>query len=195
MNNSYDISGEPDDVLQKLYVNGNEHALTVLSQRYGPIMLKYAMGILQNRMDAQEIVQDVLIKLSKSLYHEQLKSIPAWLHTGVMRKAIDKLRARKRDKIGVVELLDMKSEAAFNSYESEQRMALYEKFFLETLRSLDKNKVFVLIGRLLKDESNQQLALKLGLTCSDVNQLYYTGIRTVRRRMLERLNSQPTTRN
>lgn len=70
-----------------------------LVDRYRDVLIAQAMAILNNREDAEDVVQETLI----SAFHDtkalsEVKSIGAWLKTLNRFNALDRQRARRRSK-------------------------------------------------------------------------------------------------
>lgn len=73
--------------------------LNIFYQRYRVRLFNVSYRILGDRMDAEEVMQDVMIKYLKSGMTLVLPKEEAWLVKSVVRGAIDHLRKRKREEI------------------------------------------------------------------------------------------------
>lgn len=73
--------------------------LNIFYQRYRVRLFNVSYRILGDRMDAEEVMQDVMIKYLKSGMSLVLPKEEAWLVKSVVRGAIDRLRKRKREEI------------------------------------------------------------------------------------------------
>lgn len=73
--------------------------LNIFYQRYRVRLFNVSYRILGDRMDAEEVMQDVMIKYLKSGMSLELPKEEAWLVKSVVRGAIDRLRKRKREEI------------------------------------------------------------------------------------------------
>lgn len=73
--------------------------LNIFYQRYRVRLFNVSYRILGDRMDAEEVMLDVMIKYLKSGMSLVLPKEEAWLVKSVVRGAIDRLRKRKREEI------------------------------------------------------------------------------------------------
>lgn len=73
--------------------------LNIFYQRYRVRLFNVSYRILGDRMDAEEVMQDAMIKYLKSGMSLELHKEEAWLVKSVVRGAIDRLRKRKREEI------------------------------------------------------------------------------------------------
>lgn len=74
-------------------------ALKVLYDRYERVLFSQAMKILGNPQEAEEVVQDVFLKLwnKSALYDPRKPHVSAWLLRICHNTAIDKLKRRSRN--------------------------------------------------------------------------------------------------
>jgi RNA polymerase sigma-70 factor (ECF subfamily) len=74
-------------------------ALTVLYRRYAPLVYSLALRMLGNRQQAEDVVQDVFLKLWRQpqSYDATRGRFVSWLLGVTHHRAIDELRSRKRD--------------------------------------------------------------------------------------------------
>ena len=104
--------------------------LNIFYQRYRVRLFNVSYRILCDRMDAEEVMQDVMIKYLKSGMSLELPKEEAWLVKSVVRGAIDRLRKRKREELFLeeyrsdaedlkVEELDRQMWGAFSQSDSD----------------------------------------------------------------------------
>lgn len=77
---------------------GDPDALTLLYRRYAPLVYSLALRILGNQQQAEEVVQDVFVKLWRQpqSYDAARGRFVNWLLGVTHHRAIDELRSRKR---------------------------------------------------------------------------------------------------
>ncbi|MBL4801414.1 MAG: RNA polymerase sigma factor [Emcibacter sp.] len=76
---------------------GDAVAWRDLLSRYGPSLLNYASSLLGDRGAAEEILQDSLVNIYRTIDRfEGRCSLKSWLYRGVHNRAIDEIRRRKR---------------------------------------------------------------------------------------------------
>lgn len=75
-----------------------EEALLTLYQRYGTLVYSVAFRILQNQQDAEEVTQDVFMRVWEKAedFDPQRGAYPAWLAVITRNAAIDTLRKQQR---------------------------------------------------------------------------------------------------
>ncbi len=76
---------------------GDTHAFRLLVEEYQGYALRLAMRFVGNRFDAEDIVQEVFIRIWKNLwqYRKEVK-FTTWLYTIVTNRCLDFLKSRKR---------------------------------------------------------------------------------------------------
>lgn len=93
MNNSHTIPA--DRFLMKELAKGNSWALEALMRRYETQAYYFAQKILQSAEQAEEVTQDVFIKLWESRTElASIESLPAWLYTISRNRALNVLKER-----------------------------------------------------------------------------------------------------
>ena len=84
------------------YIYGNKLEMTreeinIFYHRYRVRLFNTSYRILGDRMDAEEVMQDAMIKYLKSGISLELPKEEVWLVKSTVRGAIDRLRKKKRD--------------------------------------------------------------------------------------------------
>ena len=107
--------------------------LLQIMSTYGNMLFQYAFLMLGNRQDAEDVLQDTLIKYwKKAPVFRNPDHEKAWLLTVVANQCRDMLRFRKRhlmiDLESIQELSDKTSEEFLNSGILEALMRLPEKY-------------------------------------------------------------------
>ena len=83
-----------------MYFARNEAALTATQQKYGEYVMSIAQNILDNVQDAQECLNDTLLKLWNLIPPENPKDLKAYIAKLVRNDALDRYRDRTRQKRG-----------------------------------------------------------------------------------------------
>src|ERR1700704_5751631 len=77
-------------------IHGDREAFEMIIRTHSRMLFAIAYGILQNREEAEDVVQDSLVKAWKTRWRvRDPKKFPAWLATIARHKAHDIIRKRK----------------------------------------------------------------------------------------------------
>src|SRR5437899_12482152 len=77
-------------------IHGDRDAFEMIIRTHSRALFAIAYGILQNREEAEDAVQDALVKAWKSRWRvRDLEKFPAWLATIARYRASDVLRKRR----------------------------------------------------------------------------------------------------
>ena len=96
MRNADGVSNE-DQILIARFQQGEAEAFDRLMTLYTDKMFSLAWGVLQNREDAMDAVQEVFIKLHKALPRfPSSNNLSAWLYRVCLNHCIDRKRKAKR---------------------------------------------------------------------------------------------------
>lgn len=99
--NASDAAEKPidDRVLVERIQGGDEQAFRVLFERYHRRAFSVAFGVVKNKQDALDVVQDGFVKVHKHIGNFQgTSSFYTWLYRIIMNLSIDHVRRRKNAK-------------------------------------------------------------------------------------------------
>ena len=93
-----DLAILSDEALLVLYANGDPVAARLLTQRLAPRVFAYAMRVLGDRAEAEDITQEGLLRLWRFApdWRQGEAQVTTWLYRVATNLATDRLRARKR---------------------------------------------------------------------------------------------------
>jgi RNA polymerase sigma-70 factor (ECF subfamily) len=81
-----------------LVLGGDCHAFAVLVDRYKNFVFTLSIKMLQNREEAEEVSQDVFIKVYRSLQKFKTESkFSTWLYRVTYNTCLDRMRSKKRN--------------------------------------------------------------------------------------------------
>jgi RNA polymerase sigma factor (sigma-70 family) len=81
-----------------LVIGGDGHAFAFLVDRYKNFVFTLSIKMLQNREEAEEVSQDVFIKVYKSLQKFKTESkFSTWLYRITYNTCLDRMRSKKRN--------------------------------------------------------------------------------------------------
>lgn len=96
MNDATSLAEQPDGLLAERAADGDVAAFEVLVFRHGSLMRAYAVRVLGDRVEAEDVVQDVLIQAWGQLDRlNDPSAVRAWLMRMVSNRAIDRIRRRR----------------------------------------------------------------------------------------------------
>src|SRR5580765_321720 len=86
----------PDDTLLTRLQRGDERALSELGDTYGPKIYQLAFRYLRNKEDAEEITQDVLFKVYRSVAtFRGDAALSSWIYRITFNAAMSRLRTAR----------------------------------------------------------------------------------------------------
>jgi RNA polymerase sigma-70 factor (ECF subfamily) len=94
-------------------LKGNQQAYTILIKQYQANVFRTAMGLLHNKEDAEEITQDVFVKVYQSLSSFNGKSaFSTWLYRITVNTSLNYLRNKKHKRFwaGLSDILQVASK-------------------------------------------------------------------------------------
>ncbi len=89
-----------DETLIAQFQQGDVQAFDVLVRRYKDQLLNYVYRFVNNRVDAEDIVQETFLRVFKNKhYYKEIAKFSTWVYTIAGNLAKTELRRRKRRKI------------------------------------------------------------------------------------------------
>ena len=120
-----------DFELAKNFLNGDESAFNRLAVKYQEKIYWHARRMTGNHLDADEIVQEVLIVLYKKLNTFEFKSsLYTWIYTITNTRSINYLKKRKLKSFFSLDEISNKNFSnndIIDNLESKQKLAMIEK--------------------------------------------------------------------
>jgi len=91
------MTEEDDNILVAQFKAGAQNAFSKIMEKYNARIFSYARRYINNNEDAQDITQDIFIKVFKALPNWEPKAtFQTWLYTIARNRCIDHFRARSR---------------------------------------------------------------------------------------------------
>lgn len=114
-------------------LNGDTSSFAVIVDRYGDMLLSLAIKITGNTEDAQEVVQDVFVKVYRALNrYKKQSNFSTWLYRITYNTAISKIRKKR---------IPTK-----NIYETKEIVTLSDNDIAENLNKLAQEKKFDMVN-------------------------------------------------
>ena len=178
MNNTADqLADLSDDAVLVLYVNGDAQAAGVLTFRLAPRLLSYTTRILRDLAEAEDVVQDAMMRLWQMApdWQQGEAKLSSWLFKVVSNLCTDRLR--KRRGVGLDEIaepIDEAPGAAARMMQAERLSALDTA--LGTLPDRQRQAVVL---RHIEGLTNPEIADILDVTVEAVESLTARGKRAL----------------
>ena len=91
-------TGDPEPLLVQRLRDGDHEALEILMERYASRVYRIAHGITRNAPDAEEVVQDVFLKLFRVIdAFEGRSALGTWIYRIATNEALNKRRGKRRE--------------------------------------------------------------------------------------------------
>lgn len=88
---------QPDELLLAAFARGNEEAIQMVLARYKKPVFNFALRLLANRADAEDVTSEVFIALLGGRYSSQAQAkFSTWLFTVARNTCLTKIRQRKK---------------------------------------------------------------------------------------------------
>ncbi len=152
-------------------------------------LFRFAYNIVTNEAEAEDVVQEVFIKLWNQRDNmDQIKNVEAWCMRVTRNLSIDKIRSKHRRTEGFQEGFDMKDDAP-SPYQETAGSDLFSKI-KNLMRSLPDKQRMVMELRDIEGFSYQEVADALEISLDQVKVNIYRA-RLAMRKELERINLTP----
>ena len=183
------LRGQQESTLNALRPagRGDADALDHLYRQYAPGVFAYVRRILRNEYDAQDVTQQVFVKLATSLdkYDARRADFSAWLLRIAHNAAVDHLRKQRRTPL---------SDPAEATDDTEQPDRDDGRSLRETFRALSSAQRDVLLLREVVGLTPREVAKRLGKTEAAVNTCHHRARRAAVRSLIA-MGSTPATRS
>ena len=171
---------------------GNEAALADLYAHFGSRVYNTALGYLQNAEEAEEVTQDVFVKIYQSAARfEGKSSVSTWIYRIAVNQSLDRLDYRKRQKrFGVVVSLFRRDSPEPNIEVShfDHPGVLLERqenarLLFKTIQSLPEQQKTAFILSFVEDLPRQEVADVMQLSLKAVESLLQRAKANLRMRL------------
>lgn len=169
-----------DEAMLVLYANGDPQAARLLTQRLAPRAFAFAMRLLGDGAEAEDVVQEAMLRLWRvaAEWRQGEAKISTWLYRVVVNLATDRLRARKRrPAVAIDEKVDPASDAptAEASLIDMDRMTALQ----QALLALPERQRQAVILRHIEGLSNPEIAAVMEIGVEAVESLTARGKRAL----------------
>lgn len=166
---------------------GEERAMLVLYDRYAPLVYSVAFRILQNCSDAEELTQDIFIRLwERENYQSKRGSLKSFLGLLTRHRAIDRLRRSSKTE-NIFETLEKSIyDNSFSSLPLEQLQSQERQEKLqEALNLLPQEQRKVLIMNFFEGSSQREIAKTINIPVGTVKSRIRAGFIKLKQILVE----------
>ena len=161
-----------DEAIIKLYFERDEEALEITEKQYGSYCFTIAHTMLASKEDAEEIVNDTLVRAWNAIPPEKPKSLTAFLGKITRNLALHRLEKKGRNKRRHASELAL-DELAEVAAPGEDVTAHYDKMafaeaFNRFLRALPERDCNVFVRRYYHVDSVENIAKRYGISKANV---------------------------
>lgn len=174
-----DLTDKSDEDLMELYKLGNSIAFDILFQRNAGPVLGYLRRRITKDKDAQDILQDVFLKLHRSK-HQYDRTLPfsPWLFSIARSVWLDCLKKKNLEYVSESEVI----ENRINLIESKESGFNIESpgMDLKVLNQLPEPQKVAVSLRVIDDATFDEIALKLSTSPDNARKLVSRGLKKLR---------------
>ncbi|HET9199009.1 MAG TPA: sigma-70 family RNA polymerase sigma factor [Solirubrobacterales bacterium] len=165
-----------DERLTRRAVDGDERAFAAIFRRYHQSLYRFCLAIVGNPEDAQDALQNTMIKVMRALPGEERKiELKPWLYRIAHNEAIDLLRRRR-------ETVQLDVEQVAPGYGLSEDAETRERLrrLLADLRELPERQRDVLVMREMSGLDFEEIGVALKTTPAVIRQTLYEARQSLR---------------
>jgi RNA polymerase sigma-70 factor (ECF subfamily) len=176
------IEQQTDEDVAAAFSGGRPDALSLVYERFGPLVYSIAMRSLGVRPDAEDVTQQVFVSAwrSRDRFDRARGTLGGWLVTITRNKVADALRTRQRDSRV---LLQVTGGAAVAAPEAPADQVVDRIVMADELAQLPESQRLVMVMAFYSDLTHEQIARVLGLPLGTVKSHIRRGLQRLRTRL------------
>ncbi|PEF73607.1 RNA polymerase subunit sigma [Bacillus pseudomycoides] len=158
----------------------------MLVQTYRHYIFQVIFAILRHEEDAQDITQEVFVKIHASLPNYQFRGLKTWMARIATNHAIDYKRKKEREKVEL-SLSNETQEDIKSSHNIEASLLRKEKKLLiaQKLKELPENYRDVVLAHYLEEKSYQEIATQQNAEVKTVEMKLYRARKWIKKHWKE----------
>lgn len=170
---------ELDSLLIKIGEGENNKALSRLYELTSTAVHSFALSILRNQHDAEDVLHDCFVAIYTSAHTYRRKSNPmAWILTITKNLCLMKMRDRKKS-------ADMSEDNWENFIPAPEGVSAEDKMVIEAcLNQLTEEERQIVILHAVSDMKHHQIASMLDLPLSTVLSKYHRALKKLRKTLI-----------
>ncbi|AZN41197.1 RNA polymerase sigma factor [Paenibacillus albus] len=176
---------EDDGYTLRTMCEGSVEAFELFYERYAPLVMKVALRVLHDRMEAEDVCHDVFLEVLRrgSSYDPQRGSVSSWLAILTRSRCLDRLRKTRR----LVQSEQVEPAAELAALTEELVLSRLRKDALvDSLQSLPANQRTAVIGSYYGSQTHRELSTEWNMPLGTVKSLIRYGLNHLRKQMEKR---------
>ncbi|OME74040.1 RNA polymerase subunit sigma [Paenibacillus sp. FSL A5-0031] len=168
---------QDEDWIREVQKGGPEH-FGPFVQAYGPYIYRTVFAVLRSPHDAEDITQEVLLQIYRSLPDCRLDGLKTWITRIAVNRAIDfkRSRARKPEELMDSEAMSERVHEELVSAPAAETLAIEQadrQQIRERVDEMPENYREVITAYYMEDKSYEQIAAETGLERKSVESRLY----------------------
>nr|WP_277755870.1 sigma-70 family RNA polymerase sigma factor [Paenibacillus luteus] len=145
---------------------------------YGPYIYRTVFAVLRSPHDAEDITQEVLLQIYRSLPDCRLEGLKTWIYRIAVNRAIDfkRSKARRPEELADSEAMSEKLQEEFAANPAAELIAIEQadrRQIRERVDEMPNNYREVVVAYYMEDKSYEQISLETGLERKSVESRLY----------------------
>ncbi|MFB9326552.1 RNA polymerase sigma factor [Paenibacillus aurantiacus] len=177
-----------DDMREVLLAmcDGSTCAFETFYERFAPLVMKIALRVTGDRMEAEDVCHDVFLEVLRRgrAYDPSRGSIAAWLAVMARSRSLDRMRRRQRLVQAEAEELERAAEA--EPTEEAVLTRLQKEELLEALRALPDNQRTAVVGSYFGARTQREMSAQWNVPLGTVKSWVRYGLNHLRRQLEKR---------
>ncbi|REE89099.1 RNA polymerase sigma-70 factor (ECF subfamily) [Paenibacillus taihuensis] len=176
---------EDDCYTLRSMCEGSVEAFELFYERYAPLVMKVALRVLHDRMEAEDVCHDVFLEVLRrgSSYDPRRGSITSWLAIMTRSRCLDRLRKTRR--LVQTEQVELGAETEAPT-EELVFSRLRKDALVDALQALPANQRTAVIGSYYGSQTHRELSEEWNMPLGTVKSLIRYGLNHLRKQMEKR---------
>lgn len=168
-----------EDLLIKEIQQGSEDAFRELVENYKDMVYNTCYGFLQNKQDADDVAQEVFIKVYTNISSFKYQSkLSTWIYRIAVNLSLNQLKSRKKQKLSTEDIETLKNQ---NDSDENVIQEAREKILYAAINELPESQKKVIILSKMEKLSYKEITEVLDISLSSVESLIFRAKQNLKR--------------